>query len=347
MNWLIRNVLVSVLLSVGLHGYIYYTEIGSFPTLSNEWPGMLLAFLLTTLGIITLHYIHPYFEKHITWTDRRALRFITEIVVTLALSALLGAIYFMVMLQPNPNENRNISEAVLRLSIILLVLSYLNAQIKFSLYSYNQYSVVQIENMKILRDQMNLRFQALKSQLNPHFLFNSLNTISSLAYRDRGLAESYIRKLSDMYSYLLGTEQKGLITLREELKILDTYFYMQKIKYQDRIVLKIMVPEELAEVSIPPLTLQLLVENALKHNHISDAFPLHIKVIADEDHISVSNNVNPVKDGLSISRADSLHIGLSNIRNRYSYFTQQQVEIVNNGAFTVRLPQLNQTADAT
>lgn len=346
MNWLVRNILVSALLSIGLHGYIYYTEVGSFPSPTSDWPGMLLAFLLTTAGIITLHFIHPYLDKHLRWTDRRALRFMTEVVLTLGLSAVMGAIYFLIMIQPEMIEDGDISEPILRIFIILLILSYLNAQIKFSLYSYNQYAVVQIENMKILRDQMRLRFQALKSQLNPHFLFNALNTISSLAYRDKHLAESYIRKLSDMYGYLLNTEQKGLISLEEELKILDTFFYMQKIKYQERIALKVVVPQEYLKVSIPPLTLQLLVENALKHNHISEAFPLHIKVLADADHISVSNNINPVKETNSISRSESLHIGLSNIRNRYRYFTRLSVLIENNGAFTVRLPQLNQSADA-
>ncbi len=149
-----------------------------------------------------------------------------------------------------------------------------------------------------------------------------------------------------MYEYLLKTEQKSLISLEEELQILETFFFMQQIKYKDRIKLTIHIDDDFMKVNIPPLTLQLLVENALKHNHISDTFPLHINIYADESHITVSNSINQINDRDKMHPIESLHIGLNNIRKRYVFFTNQPLEIEQNGAFIVRLPQLTNVSDA-
>lgn len=177
------------------------------------------------------------------------------------------------------------------------------------------------------------RYQTLKSQVNPHFLFNSLNTLSELVYEDAKKADNYIQKLSGIYRYILENEETDMISLKDELEFVNQYFNLQKERDNGKIFLKINVPEA-AEYKIIPVSLQLLVENALKHNSMSLEKPLVINIVKSDDYIVVSNTIQ--RKNIMES---STQTGLSNLKERVSLIMGRDL-IINEEAnqFVVKLP---------
>ncbi len=180
------------------------------------------------------------------------------------------------------------------------------------------------------------QFEALKKQLDPHFLFNSLNTLASLIDIKNKQAQLYLERLSDVYRYVLETRNKSTVTVEEELQFLEAYVYLIKVRYRDNIVIHQHIPAEIQSTHIPALSLQILVENAIKHNIISQHRPLHIDIKQEGDHIIIVNN-KQIKQTLGIST----RIGLQNIIERYQLLDYQNVEVLDSDAtFTVKLPIL-------
>jgi len=203
------------------------------------------------------------------------------------------------------------------------------------------------DNLREERNQLNLQFEALKTQLSPHFLFNALNTISSLIYKDISLAEDFIRRLAHTYRYILRTNDQKLIRLETEVEMLNAFYFMQKIKFEDCFELKVDLSEEVLNTRIPPLTLQMLMENALKHNLICDEKTLRMDVEEEDGkYLVVKNNIIPKTELLKIGNnlvdrpreIKSHKIGLNNIRNRYAFFTNRNIEVSKDLNFTVKLP---------
>ncbi len=192
-----------------------------------------------------------------------------------------------------------------------------------------------IEAEQIKKEQISARYEALKNQVNPHFLFNSLNVLSSLVHRDADLAEKFIHQLSDVYRYILDNQEKEVVPLAEELAVLNAYYFLMHIRFGAALQLNMDIPAHYTGY-IAPLTLQMLVENALKHNEISKANPLHIHIVADDEYVTVSNNI-AAKNILP----DSTGIGLANIQARYQMLSDKAVLITDhNGVFSVKVPVL-------
>lgn len=185
---------------------------------------------------------------------------------------------------------------------------------------------------KLKNESLRSQYESLKNQVNPHFLFNSLNVLSSLVYDDQQKAVAFIRKMSDVYRYVLDKKDQELVPLDEELNFLKSYVYLQQIRFGNNFQIEI---TEEGNGYVPPLALQLLVENAIKHNTVSEARPLHVQVQITEDRIMIKNNV---QEKLS---KDSTGIGLNNLRARYQYLTERPVEILSDPKeFKVSLPLL-------
>ena len=196
-----------------------------------------------------------------------------------------------------------------------------------------------IEREQILREEnLKYKYRNLKSQVNPHFLFNSLNTLSELVYDDAKKADDYIQKLSGVYRYVLENEETDLISLKEEIKFIQQYFNLQKVRDNDKIFLEIDVKRE-EEFKIIPVSLQLLVENALKHNSMSLDNPLVVKIANDVDYVIVSNTIQR-KNILE----NSTQKGLSNLKERVRLIMGREL-IVNEytNQFVVKLPIIRQT----
>lgn len=192
-------------------------------------------------------------------------------------------------------------------------------------------AAVAMEQLK--SETLKTQYESLKNQVNPHFLFNSLNVLSELVYEDQAKAVDFIRMMSNVYRYVLENKDQELVPLREELRFLNSYAYLQKIRFGDNLQLEI--DEQKGEGMVPPLALQMLLENAIKHNVISDTKPLKVTVRIDRNQIIVRN-----KKQEKLSK-DSTGIGLDNLRARYGYLTERPVRVQESDAnFEVIIPLL-------
>lgn len=181
------------------------------------------------------------------------------------------------------------------------------------------------------------RLRALRSQLNPHFLFNSLNTLSSLVHRDAEAADDFIQQLAKVYRYVLEHSDHDLVPLHAELEFVESYVYLLRMRFKEGLCVEICIGEALRDLRLPPMTLQVLIENAVKHNIVSPKQPLTIEIVSDvENCLVVTNNLQERSE-----KDASSSVGLANITARYEHLAQQTLTVLRtNDAFTVRVPLL-------
>ncbi len=191
------------------------------------------------------------------------------------------------------------------------------------------------------KEKVRFQMEVLRSQVNPHFLFNSFNTLIELIEDDKEKAVQHVEHLSDFFREILQVRDKELIPLREELELVDTYFLLEQRRFGDRIDLHMQVMETALNRMVPPLTVQLLVENALKHNRASQGEPLTVELVADERRLTVSNPDRPRE-----AMAGSTGFGINSIRQRYQALTPEPVIISRaNGRFSVTIPLIQNHED--
>jgi len=182
--------------------------------------------------------------------------------------------------------------------------------------------------------QVQSELDNLRNQINPHFLFNSLNTLMNLIPKDQERAMSYLSKLSKFYRYSVGQHEASLVALHEEIKNAELYAELLKERFRDSISVEIDIIK--SQKKVVPLSLQLLIENAVKHNIVSKNKPLHIKVSMDknEEYVCITNNLQR-----KIQEVNSTGIGLENISRRFEFFTEKKVQVNDqDGQFNVSLP---------
>jgi sensor histidine kinase YesM len=198
-----------------------------------------------------------------------------------------------------------------------------------------EYNLTRAEQLNIAKAQAEL--EALKNQIDPHFIFNSLNTLSFLITRDPQNARLYNDTLAKVYRYILGNKEKDLVLLREEVEFISNYFYLLKIRFSEAVNMEIEITDLAAEdFLIPPISMQALVENAIKHNDFTDSNPLTIMVSVSSNFVVIKNAIKPKNYAPPTSK-----IGLNNLDNRYKLITKRNIIIENNFKFfTVKLPIL-------
>ncbi len=204
--------------------------------------------------------------------------------------------------------------------------------IHFLYQSYNaQQILLQYERTKA--ENLNAQYELLKQQVNPHFLFNSLNTLQAMIDMNDPEASGFVRSLSHFYRFSLENKKDDLIVLQNELDILESFTFLLKSRFEEGISISISLEEDLKKTFIPPFTLQLLVENCIKHNIVSLEHPLYIEIYEEKDSLVVKNN-KQLKNN-----QESFGIGLSNIKGRYSYINLKEIEITDTDEeFIIKLP---------
>lgn len=228
------------------------------------------------------------------------------------------------------------NEVVLIIVVLFVALLFNLIDLGIFLLFKWRYSLSELERFK--KENAEYRFEMLRSQINPHFLFNSLNTLSSLIHEDVETATAFTRQLSQVYRYVLENRQKDLIELNTELKFIESYRFLLELRFKDRLKIDIQIDDTFHACYVAPMTIQLLVENAVKHNVITQNRPLKIAIFCQNNYLVVSNNLQPKPP-----EGGSTGFGLRNITLRYELLTDRQVIIDQQAdSFTVKVPLLTQ-----
>jgi len=194
-------------------------------------------------------------------------------------------------------------------------------------------SFIQAEKLKV--EMLAYKYESLRNQINPHFLFNSLNVLSDLVYDDKELAIMFIRQLGDLFRYVLDSRDKELVPLVEELEFIRSFTFLLKTRFEQKLTIDIEVQPGQDDY-IVPMTLQLLIENAVKHNEVSEAFPLRIQIRKTGEWLEVENNLQLKNVG-----DNSKKTGLKNITQQFAFFSEKPIKIISSDEFyKVRVPIL-------
>jgi two-component system, LytTR family, sensor kinase len=190
-------------------------------------------------------------------------------------------------------------------------------------------------NQHLENEKLKAELNNLKQQLNPHFLFNSLNSLNSLMREDVAKSHIFLENLSILLRFSLDNQKKDLISLEEELRVLNAYIYLVKIRFGDRLTI-LLKNTEVVKGKVPPMALQLLIENAVNHNEISSKKHLEIRldIAENEENITISNNINPKH-----TPSEGTGRGLYNLNTRYMLLANKEIDIIDtNGIFKVTIP---------
>jgi hypothetical protein len=308
-----------------------------FPDFMFSWLWSFSIFITQWTGAVLINHI---LNRKIKWNDQPVLRSIVGIalLVTYAVIAFMLVNYLMYFLKFGvlPSGGWNF---VARSSFFTVLISFNISLIFTAIGFFKAWKQEMIHAGKLKTEMMAYRYESLRNQINPHFLFNSFNVLSDLVYADQAMAVKFINQLSELFRYVLDSRDKELVPLKDELAFMHSYIYLLKTRFEEKLNLSIdleAAPDEL----IVPMTLQMLVENAVKHNEVSEAFPLQIRIRRNGSYLEVENSLREKKVG-----EDSKNTGLKNIIQQFSYFTDSQVEVKNeDGKFLVRIPLLEASA---
>lgn len=252
--------------------------------------------------------------------------------VSVAIISLISTYVVLLWLGENPLEHEHrfkLSLAfVFRINLFLHTINaiiYFNSKLKNTMLEAERLKTISVES----------QFEALRNQINPHFLFNSLNVLTGIVHKDADLASDFIKQLANVYRYLLYNQENKTVSLRAEMEFIDAFIFLIKIRFDQQVV----VNNDTGAVDqeafrLPPASVQLLVENAIKHNVTSRKQPLHIDIYVENDFLVVQNDLQRKPHSSTPGG-----LGLNNIRMRYQHLVKQEVEIIEDQeCFTVKLP---------
>jgi two-component system, LytTR family, sensor kinase len=232
--------------------------------------------------------------------------------------------------------NFNKTESIFDLNVASLTVILIIATFYESAYFYARWRESLVEQERLRRQHTESQLEGLKNQVNPHFLFNSLNTLAYIIPEDPDRAVRFVQELSRVYRYILEIRDTRLIPLGKELDFLDAYIFLLKERFGDKLRIEVEIEDQFQNQQIVPLSLQMLFENAIKHNEISEAHPLRIDLQIAEGELVMRNTLRRKKQ-----RQHSTKVGLENIRSRYAFFTDREVSVTETGDyFLVALPLL-------
>jgi sensor histidine kinase YesM len=291
-----------------------------------------LSFLIWEGNRYLLFSLRSYFD----WFNKPLRKIVTLVLAisfyTIPVSALLLVIWYKLFDEGIVNWNV-VTTATLITMVCVMFITHVYETV---------FLVREAENEKIKKEQLErarveAELEALKSQIDPHFIFNSLNTLSHLIEERPVKAKQFTDNLADVYRYILQNKTRELVLLREEVTFLEDYFSLLKIRFEQAVQLEIDIDtNSMDQYLIPPISLQILAENAIKHNEFSDALPLVLTVKMEKDELVIHNRVRR-----KMLRKASSRIGLNNLGERYRLTTNKEIAVAENADdFTVSLPVL-------
>ena len=333
---------LGVILIIGLVIPIYYTIKALF---YHGEPGDVIAlrdfietFIFTVIMSLVLYNasigISKQLEKTLPWREHGRRRFFAELILTaistIVLSSLVTCVYFTYI-----RDCEDLRPILFSVVTVSLVVNTIVTAIWEAFFLFNQWKQALLNAEKLKKENLQSQFDSLKNQVNPHFLFNSLNTLATIIPENPDQAVEFVQKLSSVYRYLLQYKDYETVDLKTELDCVNAYLFLQKIRFGDNLQVSVTIPQNYINKQIPPLTLQLLVENAIKHNIISQQKPLKVNIYIDDAGLLVTKNNLQKKKSVE----GSTKIGLENLMNRFEYIFNQGIDIYDTGEeFIVKVP---------
>ncbi|SFC90098.1 sensor histidine kinase [Spirosoma endophyticum] len=309
--------------------------------------------LLSTLAFVTHDWAADAIARRYPELRQTVLRAGLTTVAFIGLSASFLTVYTWLIIRYKPFSSRLTYDTVPAVFGFDLIAILLLVGIYETSYSLSRWQQHQVNKEKLKKENLKGKLQGLKSQVNPHFLFNSLNSLSSLIADEPQRAEQFVDQMARVYRYMLQSNRPAgdepatddgdeLTTLDAELTFIDSYYHLLKTRHGAGLHLDVQVPEPCRQYRLPPLTLQLLVENAVKHNVILTSRPLYINILITADgHLQVCNNLQKKTPRHELNRVESTQVGLANIRAKYQLLAQTE-PVIEPGPdyFKVTLPLL-------
>ncbi len=326
-QFLLGSSVLALIILVLFFGKVYDTPqsfflgfIWSFAICITQWAG----------PVLIIHTL----DKRMPWIDKPITRTFTQFILMLtwSVSAFMAVQLLMMYLikgLPPSEAWQYATGSIIYTFLISLFISLVFTAIGF----FRAWRISVLSEAAIKAEMMSYKYESLRNQINPHFLFNSFNVLSDLVYEDQAQAVTFIRQMSDLFRYVLDSRDKELVSLSEELEFMNSYAFLLKTRFGDKLNLQVDLNPEKDEY-IVPMTLQLLVENAVKHNEVSEKFPLSISIRQNGGYIEVENAVKPKPVG-----DDSKKTGLKNIAQQFAFFTDKEIEVKSTESlFLVRVP---------
>ncbi len=341
-NTLLRHVRdVVIVIAVGMLSFVLFKPEYLYDT-SILFQGILYSAYIGTLIWKGNELVGYFIEKKYSWYSNPYLTLKVSIVSSLVYSILAIIVFNLIWLVffPHGPLYDYFMEHLYLVMLAQLVITIIISSVLFGEGFFKAWRQSAVNEEKLKRESLALQYEALKNQVNPHFLFNSLNALSSLIYKDPELAEKFVRQLSEVYRYVLEQKDKELVDLDTELKFVESYIFLQKIRFGENLQFAIQQdPGNTHLVKIAPLALQILVENAIKHNIVSKEKPLRVSIACENDFIVIRNNLQKRS---SVEKQGG--IGLANISARYAYLSDKKVIVEDaETEFVVRIPCIHYT----
>ena len=337
-KYLLSTIIISLVVAVLIH---FPESVSLFDSVESHtlFPGMKFAdvvneIVFTFLSLLLLFAVNTYLfhfnqtSIKITWT-----KVCLSFVLTWILSNLLGqGFVYLHKTFDIPAIDAMVHHYLHPLRDFIM--SCLVTSSCYIIYLIRRQQSVIIENQQLQAENILNQYEVLKNQLNPHMLFNSLNTLRSLVRENQDKAQEYIQELSRVLRYTLQGNEFQYVSLREEMDFVSAYNFLLKMRYEDNLHFNIQIDKAYEKYFIPPMSIQVLIENAVKHNEISNRKPLTIQISTEnDDTISVSNPIQPKWTATS-----GTGIGLANLAKRYRLLFKQDIQITEDKNFTVRIP---------
>lgn len=326
-GFLLANIVLALIIILVLRG-TSYDSLSHF-LLIFAWSFTISATLWLGHGLI-----FQYLDKKISWLEapvKRALWGLAALVVYsvvafLSIQFLFHYLFF--------GQLPDVTKAWLFNNVIFPVAISFVISLTFTAIGFFEAwknSFVQTEKLNAM--VLAYKYEVLRNQINPHFLFNSFNVLSDLVYEDQETAVKFIQQMSKLFRYVLDSRDKELVTLAEEMEFVRSFLFLLKIRLENKLIYETDVHAEASEL-IVPASVQMLIENAVKHNEASANYPLKIKILKMDDRLIVTNTIKP-------KQADdkSTMLGLDNLQQQFAFFTNKQLEITKSETeFRVSLP---------
>lgn len=309
------------------------SEWGTWAHLAGIPPSILIAFVIwqgCRFILFRTQDMHPWEKGYM-----KRLSIEIGLIFLYSSSILFISMYLLDKFHPYIEVQK--SDMFLYLTLTFLV-TFLITSIYEGVYLFNKWKMSLTESERLQKANILAQYETLKNQVNPHFLFNCLNVLSSLVDKEPDKAIEFIDEFSRVYRYVLESKDKVVVSLKEEMDFANSFIFLQKIRFGESLKIKINIEALKLNDFVPPLSLQVLVDNAIKHNELSLEHPLTIEMFNDDGFLIVKNNLRIRKE-----EGSSIGIGLSNLKERYSMLSDQETEFyVDNGSYIARIPLIKE-----